>query len=81
MLDTAGTLCLNLIGGTGSGKTALLEAILPRLRSELRIGLITGDLTQVDELERIVAMGVPVVQVPADPQGQIGAHQVQQGLA
>jgi hydrogenase nickel incorporation protein HypB len=78
--DSAGVICLNLIGATGSGKTALLEAILPRIRTELNVAVIEGDLGPAGDAPRVGSAGVPVVQVLTDSQGQLGAHHVQHAL-
>jgi len=79
-LDASGVICLNLIGATGSGKTALLEAILPRIRAELNVGVILGDLVGTCDAKRIGVLGVPVVQVLADGECHLRADQVQCGL-
>ena len=54
---------LNLIGGPGVGKTALLEATIPRLLKRLKVGVIEGDIYTSRDAERILALGVPVVQI------------------
>jgi len=81
ILDSAGVTCLNLIGATGSGKTSILEAILPRISTELRVGVLEGDLETTRDAQRIGALGVPVVQVLSDGQCHLSADQLQRGLA
>lgn len=54
---------LNFIGGPGSGKTSLLEQVIPRLDSRLRVGVLEGDIETSRDAERIAALGVPVVQL------------------
>lgn len=78
--DSAGVVCLNLIGATGCGKTSILEAILPRIRTELKVGVIEGDLGPAGDGQRVGTAGVPVVQVLTDSQGCLGAHHVRQAL-
>ena len=58
-----GVRAVNLIGSAGAGKTALLEAVLPRLGERLRLAVIEGDLQTTRDAERIGRIGVPVVQV------------------
>ncbi|MBN1477136.1 hydrogenase nickel incorporation protein HypB [Candidatus Sumerlaeota bacterium] len=58
-----GVRAINMIGSAGSGKTALLEATLPRLRESLGVAVIEGDLQTTRDAERIDRIGVPVVQV------------------
>jgi hydrogenase nickel incorporation protein HypB len=79
-LDSSGTVCLNLIGSAGAGKTALLEAMLPRLKTELRCGVITGDLAAAQDTERIRAAGAPLVRVLTDPHGHLNPDLVRTGL-
>ena len=54
-----GVRAVNLIGSAGAGKTALLEATLPRLAGAVRCAVIEGDLQTTRDAERIG----PVVQV------------------
>ncbi|MCK4341153.1 MAG: hydrogenase nickel incorporation protein HypB [Phycisphaerae bacterium] len=79
--DALGVICVNVVGGTGCGKTSLLAAILPRLKAELNVGVLEGDLATTCDAQRLGACGVPVVQVLTDGQSHLGAHQVQRGMA
>ncbi|MBN2208459.1 MAG: hydrogenase nickel incorporation protein HypB [Candidatus Coatesbacteria bacterium] len=58
-----GITVLNLIGGPGAGKTTLLEASIPLLLSRFKVGVIEGDIYTSRDSERILALGVPVVQI------------------
>ena len=58
-----GVTVLNLIGGPGVGKTALLEVTIPRLLNRFKVGVIEGDIYTSRDSERILALGVPVVQI------------------
>ena len=60
---------IDLIGSPGAGKTALLEATIPLLPTELRVGVIEGDITTSRDAERIKALGVSVVQITTDSLG------------
>ena len=81
VFDVLGITCLNLLGPTGCGKTALLEAILPRMKGKLRVGVLEGDLVSTCDAQRIGALGVPVVQVLTDGRCHLAAHQVRQALS
>lgn len=61
VLDAAGAVAVNLIGSAGAGKTALLEATLPRLG--VSAAVIEGDLQTTRDAERIGRLGTPVVQI------------------
>lgn len=72
--------CVNLLGGAGCGKTALLEAILPELNSDLRVGVLEGDLTTTRDAERIAALNVPVVQLLTEGGCHLTAAHVQRAI-
>lgn len=78
--DRNGITCINLLGGAGSGKTATLEAIVPRLTPHMRVGVLEGDLATTRDAERIAALGVPVVQLLTDGGCHLNATLVQHGL-
>jgi len=81
VFETLGVTCLSLLGAAGSGKTTLLRAVLPRIRSELRVGVIEGDLASPHDSQQIAGLGVPVVQVLVDDRSQLTASQVRHGLS
>ncbi|MBX9841478.1 MAG: hydrogenase nickel incorporation protein HypB [Xanthobacteraceae bacterium] len=56
-------LAINLMSSPGAGKTALLEATIDLIGSELAIGVIEGDLETENDANRIRAKGVPAVQI------------------
>jgi hydrogenase nickel incorporation protein HypB len=62
-LESAGVFTANILGSPGSGKTALIEALAPYLKSRVSFGVIEGDLATSRDAERIEAIGVPVVQI------------------
>ncbi len=78
--DELGVPCVNVLGGAGCGKTALLEAVLPRLRSHLAVGVLEGDLATTRDAERIAALNVPVVQLLTDGACHLTAWHVQRAL-
>ncbi len=63
LLAERGLAMLNLIGSAGSGKTALLEASIPRLAGRVRIGVLEGDIATTHDAERIHRLGAPVSQL------------------
>jgi hydrogenase nickel incorporation protein HypB len=78
--DEQGVTCLNLLGGAGSGKTSILEAVLPLLSKSLRVAVLEGDLATTRDAERIAKLNVPVVQLLTDGGCHLTATLVQQGL-
>lgn len=79
--DAAGVVCVNLTGAAGTGKTSLLEAILPRIRDKLRVGVITSDLATTRDAQRLAPLGVPVVQLLTDGACHLRADHVRHALA
>ena len=78
--DRHGVLAINLMSAPGSGKTALLEATIEALGSELRIAVIEGDLETENDAERIRAKGVPAIQIATGTACHLDAHMVHDAL-
>ncbi len=62
-LCATGTFTINVLGSPGAGKTALLEALLPRIGPPSTVAVIEGDLETTRDADRIAKHNVPVVQV------------------
>jgi hydrogenase nickel incorporation protein HypB len=75
-----GVLCVNVLGGPGSGKTSLLEALIPHLRPRFRVAVLEGDPATTRDAERIARLGAPVVQLVTDGGCHLRAEQVQRAL-
>ena len=73
-------LVLNIIASPGAGKTTLLERTIERLDGDLRLSVIEGDPTTSLDAERIVAAGVPVVQINTDGGCHLEARMIQAAL-
>lgn len=80
LFDDRGVTCLNLLGGAGSGKTSILEAVLPLLAKSLRVAVLEGDLATTRDAERIAKLNVPVAQLLTDGGCHLTATLVQHGL-
>ncbi|MBU3128798.1 hydrogenase nickel incorporation protein HypB [Clostridium tagluense] len=63
LFDEEGIFVINLMSAPGSGKTSILEKLIPRLKDRLNIAVIEGDLYTTKDAERIEATGVTVVQI------------------
>lgn len=59
----AGTYVVSLVSSPGSGKTALLEAMLTRLRHLHRVAALVGDLATDNDARRLARSRVPVQQI------------------
>lgn len=56
-LDTARLFAINLMASPGAGKTSLIEQTLPRLKDQLRIAVIDGDIATSIDADRASAAG------------------------
>ncbi len=63
VLDEKGIFVINLMSSPGSGKTSILEKLIAKLKDEVSIAVIEGDIYTTKDAERIEAQGVPVVQI------------------
>ncbi len=63
-LTAAGTIVVSFLSGPGSGKTALLEALLTRAQAlGIRVAALTGDLATENDARRLARSGAPVRQI------------------
>ncbi|SFM94690.1 hydrogenase nickel incorporation protein HypB [Thermodesulforhabdus norvegica] len=63
IFDSLGIYVVNLMSGPGAGKTTLLERTIERLKGDLKIAVIEGDIQSQEDAERIAGKGIPVVQI------------------
>ncbi|HEY8891281.1 MAG TPA: hydrogenase nickel incorporation protein HypB [Clostridium sp.] len=63
LLDEKGIYVINLMSSPGSGKTSLLERIIAKLKNDINIAVIEGDIYTTKDAQRIEAQGVPVIQI------------------
>jgi hydrogenase nickel incorporation protein HypB len=80
LFDSSGIFCIDLLGGAGCGKTTLLEMLLPRLASSMRIAVLEGDLETTRDAERIAALGVPAIQLLTEGGCHLTATHVRRAL-
>lgn len=62
-LDEFGVLAINVMGSPGSGKTALLEVLLPKLKPHVACAVLEGDPATFLDAERIATTGTHAVQL------------------
>ncbi len=80
-LKEHGVRAFDLLGAIGSGKTALIERLVPLLKQRgLRAGAIAGDVYGDDDFKRIVALGVPAVNANTGKECHLDAHLVQHAI-
>jgi hydrogenase nickel incorporation protein HypB len=78
----AGVLVVNVVSSPGSGKTALLEETLTRLKARgMSVAAIVGDLETDNDARRLARSGVPVRQIETHGLCHLEAAMVEERLA
>jgi hydrogenase nickel incorporation protein HypB len=73
-----GVRAIDLLGAIGSGKTALIEKLVPLLNERgIRAGAIAGDVYGDDDYRRIKGLGIPVVNANTGKECHLDAHLVE----
>jgi len=76
-----GVRAFDLLGAIGSGKTALIERVVPLLTARgVRAGAIAGDVYGDDDFRRIIALGIPAVNANTGKECHLDAHLVEHSL-
>ncbi len=76
-----GVRAFDLLGAIGSGKTSLIERLVPLIRERgLRAGAIAGDVYGDDDFQRIVALGIPAYNANTGKECHLDAHLVEHAL-
>ena len=75
------TFLLNLMSSPGSGKTTLILKTIELLRDKLRIGVMEADIDSAVDAEKIVAVGIPAIQLRTGGLCHLDCAMTSQGLA
>ena len=80
-LQDHGVRAFDLLGAIGSGKTSLIERLVPLIRERgLRAGAIAGDVYGDDDFQRIVALGIPAYNANTGKECHLDAHLVEHAI-
>ncbi|MFK5953218.1 MAG: hydrogenase nickel incorporation protein HypB [Desulfobacterium sp.] len=71
---------VNLMASPGSGKTSLLLETIRRMKDNIRIGVIEGDIESVVDSEKIAAEGIPAVQLRTGGACHLDAPMINEAL-
>ena len=77
----AGVHVISVVSSPGSGKTALLEQLLARLRRTYRVGALVGDLATENDAARLQRSGAPVKQITTGTICHLDASMVSNALS
>ncbi|MGI9106950.1 MAG: hydrogenase nickel incorporation protein HypB [Pyrinomonadaceae bacterium] len=76
-----GVRVISLVSSPGSGKTALLEQTLTRLRPKFRVAALVGDLATENDAARLARSQAPVRQIVTGTVCHLDAQMVEHALA
>jgi hydrogenase nickel incorporation protein HypB len=76
-----GIFVVNIVSSPGSGKTTILERCLERLKPNLKVGVVEGDVQTDFDAQRVARYDVPVVQVVTRGGCHLEARLVQDAIA
>lgn len=71
---------MNLMSSPGAGKTSLLEQTLERVRGNINVGVIEGDIQSSYDAERIAQKGVQAVQINTDGACHLDANMIREAM-
>ena len=81
LLNDQQILMVNFISSPGSGKTSLLEKIIPLLKDKgIDVAVIEGDCYTTKDGERIKALDVPITQINTQGGCHLEAYTIHQAL-
>lgn len=79
-LDEKAIYVINLMSSPGSGKTSILEKIISKLKDDVKIAVIEGDLYTTMDARRIEAKGAPVVQINTGGACHLDAYMIKDAI-
>ncbi len=80
-LSREGVISINIMGSPGSGKTSIIERLLPLLSNDLRVTVIEGDIASSMDTDRIREQGYEAIQINTDGACRLDASMVWKGIS
>jgi hydrogenase nickel incorporation protein HypB len=81
LLDDNEVLTLNVMASPGAGKTSLIMGTIARLKDEVKIAVIEGDIASTIDADKIGAEGIDVVQINTGGGCHLDANMVENALS
>jgi hydrogenase nickel incorporation protein HypB len=80
-LKAHGVRAFDILGAIGSGKTALIECLVPLLKERgINAAAIAGDVYGDDDFKRIILTGIPAVNANTGKECHLDAHLVEHAI-
>jgi len=80
LLDSNGVFAVNVMSSPGAGKTSLIVETIKRMKGEIKIGVIEGDVSSSIDAEIIGKEGVPVLQINTGGECHLDANMTYRAL-
>lgn len=80
LLDSKGVLAMNIMASPGSGKTSLILETIKKLKSNIRIGVIEGDISSSLDADKIRKENIPVIQINTGGECHLDANMINRAL-
>ncbi|MFA5368170.1 MAG: hydrogenase nickel incorporation protein HypB [Dehalococcoidia bacterium] len=80
LLDSKGVMAINVMASPGAGKTSVILNTIARLKNDLRIGVIEGDVSSSVDADRIAQENVPVLQINTGGECHLDANMIKRAL-
>lgn len=81
LLDSNGVFAVNVMSSPGAGKTSLIMETIKRLKGQIKIGVIEGDVSSSIDAEIIGKEGVPVLQINTGGECHLEANMTYRALS
>jgi hydrogenase nickel incorporation protein HypB len=75
-----GLVCINIMSSPGSGKTSLILQTIQRLKGQVGLGVIEGDIASKVDADKIDQQGVPVIQINTGGGCHLDANMIDKAL-
>ncbi|MFC2070796.1 hydrogenase nickel incorporation protein HypB [Chloroflexota bacterium] len=79
-LDRDDTLTVNVMSSPGAGKTSLVLQIIEKLKPEIKIAVIEGDIASSVDADKVSKHGVPVIQINTEGGCHLDANMIENAL-
>lgn len=80
LLSANKVMTVNIMSSPGAGKTSTIMSTINRLKAELKMAVIEGDVASSVDAEKINDMGIPVVQINTGGGCHLDANMVEGAL-
>ena len=81
ILNEHRVMAVDVMGSVGAGKTALIEAMVDKLKGRKRVAMIAGDVTTTIDADRVTRHGVPSVQINTGRECHLDANMIRKAMA